>query len=298
VIAPPRMWPHVVIEDGPHIAGLAPGDRVAFAPDDWLFLRSFYWTDNDNGGERRALAIESTPFGHTNGDAWRVKSDAARIEHIDYAGRFGSGAQWQPATSDVIVKEPWTLRIVMDGPPLATVKTFGPHTAVHARTVGATYGQGAFSEWLLPADGARDVLVVTEATDGALTWQSERRRIGVAVAMLRAHAIDDIDREVAAGIVAQMVDTQPLTYVGFDGVARAIDGARSSYREPTRAHIYAHLTRGSVPAQPEGQRRLAEELAATRPAARDEIAHVVRALCADAYARERALVEECGVLAG
>ena len=186
----------------------------------------------------------------------------------------------------------------MDGPPLATTKTFGPHTAVHPRAVGATYGQGAFSEWLLPAHGARDVLLVHEAPDGTITWHTERRRIGVAVASLRAYAIDDIDREVAAGIVAQMVDTQPLTYVGFDGVARAIDGARSTYREPARAHLFSLLTRGSAPETSEGRRRVADELAQTRPATAHEIANVVRAVCADAYAREAALVEECGVLAG
>lgn len=289
----PRLWPHVLIEDGPPIAGLAPGDCVAFAPDDWLFLQSFYWDDDKN-----ALGIESTRFGHTNGEAWRVHGDGPRIEHIDYGGRFGSGARWQPAASDVVVRAPWTLRIVMDGPPLATVKRFGEHTAVHARLVGATYGQGAFSEWLLPAHGARDILIVNEAADGVVTWQTQPRRLGVAVGTLRAFAAEDIDREVAAGIVAQMVENQPLTYIGFDGVARAIDGARSTYREGRRVDVYALLTRGATPTSSEAQRRFADELAATRPATRDEIGNVVRALCADAYAREVALVEECGVFAG
>lgn len=90
----PRLWPHVLIAEGPPIAGLAAGDRVAFAPDDWLFLRSFYWND-----ARRAIAIESTPFGHTNGDAWRVKSadgSQPRIEYIDYGGRLGRAMAARP----------------------------------------------------------------------------------------------------------------------------------------------------------------------------------------------------------
>lgn len=289
----PRLWPHVVFEDGPPIAGLVPGDCIAFAPDDWLFVSAFYWND-----ERSALTVESTPFGHTNGDAWRVKNDPSRLEHIDYGGRFGSGAHWAPAASDVVIKEPWSVRIVMDGPPLATIKTFGPHTAVHARALGANYGQGAFSEWIVPAHGARDILIVNESLDGVITWHTQPRRLGVAVGALRFTAIDDIDPEVAAGIIAQMVDTQPLTYVGFDGVARAIDGARSPYREPTRVHLFALLTRGATPNNAEAERRVADELARTQAATPHEIAPVIRALCADAYAREVALVEECGVLVG
>jgi hypothetical protein len=205
---------------------------------------------------------------------------------------------WQPTESDVVAQTPWRLRIVPDGAPLATVKTFGPHTAVHARVLGMSYGQGAYSEWILPAHGARDVLIVHDAPDGTITWQTQRRRLGVAIDALRTFASSDIDREVAAGIVAQLVDNQPLTYIGFDGIARAVDGIRSEYRQGRRHEVYSVLTRGSTSPSAVVQRDVANELAATRAATPHEIALVVRSICADAYARELALVEECGVLAG
>jgi hypothetical protein len=286
-------WPHVRIEAGPAIAGLEPGDAIAVVPDEWIFLRSFYWSD-----DRFALAVECTSFGHTTGDAWRVRSDPPRLEHVDYKGNFGSGARWEPAPTDIVVKEPWTLRIVLDGPPLATMKTFGPHRAVYPRLVNSTYGQGAFSEWLLPEDGARNALIVTESLKGEVTWRVEPRRIGVPVGMLREAAVDDIDPEIAAGIVAQMEDTQPMTYVGFDGVVRAIESTRSSYREAFLAHLFAYLTTGVRDLSGDAARATASRLASTRPATQQEIANVVRALCADAWAREQAIVEECGVLAG
>lgn len=297
----PRNWPHLLVEDGPAIAGIAPGDRIALVPRARTYVDSVPW---DAG--RQALFVWTSSYDVRAGKAWRVDTDGT-LHHIDHDAE-GSAAPWRsvPDSGHVLQRGPWRLRFVGDGPPLATVKRFGEHVAVHAHHAHAFAAERARSEWILPADDARNILVVEEGHDSALSWFSEPRRIGVELEALRLAAAADgradgraekgLDREVAAGIVAQLTPGAS-SIVGFDGVVRAIDGSRSTLDAPA-LDVYALLTRSrAAPRTAPARAKLAKELAAARVASPVEIAHVVVALCPDAWAREQALVEECGVLA-
>ncbi len=295
----PRNWPHLLVEDGPAIAGLAPGDTIALVPRARTYVDAVPWVD----AGRRALFVWTSTSDVHAGKAWRIDSDGA-LQHVDHDAE-GSGAPWRavPDEGYVVQRGPWRLRFVGDGPPLATVKRFGDHVAVHAHHAHAFAGGRARSEWILPADGARNILVVEESHDGgALSWFSEPRRIGVELEALRIAASVDgraergLDREVAAGIVAQLTPGAS-SIVGFDGVVRAIEGSRSTLDAPA-LEVYALLTRSrAAPRTAPARAQLQKELTAARVAAPAEIAQVVVALCPHAWAREEALVEECGVLA-
>jgi hypothetical protein len=124
----------------------------------------------------------------------------------------------------------------------------------------------------------------------------EALRTAAAAGRGDGHGDQGLDREVAAGIVAQLVPGAS-SIVGFDGVVRTIHGSRSTLDAPA-LDVYALLTRSRAPRSTAAARaKLEKELAATRAATPAEIAHVIIALCPDAWAREQALVEECGVIA-
>jgi hypothetical protein len=301
----PRNWPHLLIEDGPSIAGLSPGDAIALVPRARTYVDAVPW---DAG--RYALFVWTSSYDVHAGKAWRVDADGT-LQHVDHDAE-GVDAPWRlaDAAQAVMQRGPWRLRFVGDGPPLATSKRFAEHLAVHAHHAHAFAGERARSEWILPADDARNILVVEEGHDGALSWFSEPRRIGVELEALRLAAAADgrarsasalgergLDREVAAGIVAQLTPGAS-SIVGFDGVVRAIDGSRSTLDAPP-LDVYALLTRGrAAPRSASARSKLEKELTSTRAASPHDIAQVVVALCPDAWAREQALVEECGILGG
>lgn len=280
----PTLWPQVLVEAGPGVAGVAAGTAIAFAPGEPVHARVDYWQ-----GGRPTLVIEPRALNHSGPEpAWRVLAEPPRLE--SYEMRAGASASaWGPARSDEAVLGPWRVRFLIDGPALAVPKRFGMYMGVHPRVLSFT-GERAFSEWIIPSEGASSVFFIEESEDGTTYWMHEPRRSGVLLADLRVLADAPIDAEVAAGIVAQMSETQPRTRVGFDGIVRAMNGARDWRREGRIVDVYAALTGAT------GERALIEEeLRATRRASPAEIANVVRHLAPDAWARERALVEECGV---
>lgn len=286
-----RIWPHILVEDGPPVAGLVAGDMIAMPADEWMYV----------GLRDGSLDIEHAQHHGPARNAWRVSSETMRLER---------GMYWQKTQQvnhdelhvceedeHVLVVGRWRLRFVLDGPPLATRKLLADRLVCLPHRLGATRGGGPFCEWLLPDRGARDILVVTDVTDVAgstgttRTYKSEPRRSGVTLlALERASGGVGIDASVAAGIVKQMTSTQPLSYVGFDGVVRAVDGTRTSYRERSPAEAFARLRNADGVAA-------VVELGRAVPASTEHIGVVVRALCPAAWTREQALVEECGVLA-
>lgn len=310
MVAPPRNWPHLLVEDGPAIAGIAPGDAIAIVPGARVFVRAIPWLD-----DRPGLFVFNSLHEVTTANAWRVDVDG-RVQYWDYESD-GSNVEWRDVPASVstssstspagvaVTVGPWRLRFVSDGPVLASTKRFGSLTAAHCHHVSAQPADVARSEWILPEDGARNVVVVEDGgAPGDLRWFIEPRRAGVELTQLAAAAhesggIEGIGKELAAGIVAQWVEGETLSIIGFDGRVILQKGARSVVDLPA-VEVYGLLTRPAGRRhrqKPPAASKLQAELASVRPAEPDEIAAAVRALCPEAWAREQALVEECGVFA-
>lgn len=314
--ARPTIWPHLVVEDGPPIAGLEPGDAIAFAPERIVMCGLYKW------GARFELAVR-VEDDHDDGDeerrtiARRVISDPLRLEI-----RHTTLADWSAVAPEqhVIGMGPWRLRFVLDGPPLATVKRFGPHLAAHCRAIGGAnryHGertgmpgeQSIYTEWLLPANGAARSLLVIERPSGEVLHRVRPRMSGVGLFGLETLLYGDrlaalkpvveviggprLDPELAAGIAMQADDDQSgVAYVGYDGVLRHVDDERGASQFGCRARIYARLMRLADLETAKAQ------LATTRAATVEEVGAFISALDPERAARDAALVEECGVLAG
>ncbi len=312
----PSLWPHIVIEHGPAIAGLEPGDAIAFAPTQLLTCNVRAW------GRRFELHVSAREDHGDDGEeerrSWarRVMPEPARLEL-----RLTTHADWSPVepAQHVIDLAPWRVRVVLDGPPLASVKRFGPHLAARCTGIatasryqgerdGEPEERSIFSTWILPAHGAARSLLVIERPSGEILHVVRPRTSGVPVfggglftdgiaAMSRELGRiggAGFDPEIAAGIAMQAEDDQSgVAYVGWDGVLRHLDDDRAQpYDYGCRARIFAWLLRLR-------DLEVAKAtLATTRAASIAEVSAVVSALDPERSARDAAIVEECGVLAG
>lgn len=346
----PRRWPHILIEAGPSIAGLEVGDMLPFSAGSVVNFWASGWSPFTNMQRgpvsRPALTVRVASEVSGDGRAYRFVDDPPRVFRNDapLRGSSSSGSNssnagiggnssngsngnngnnsssnaavsggWIEEPSDLVVNvSKWRLRFVLDGPPLATVRRFGPYVACRPSLVGAALNATvARSEWLIANDGARQTLVVDQAFDGGITWRASPRASGksldevrTSIAHAHAHALDHdttpklIDKELAAGIVAQISDTQRAALLlGYDGVVRSLEplGERSS---GVRARVYRTLTRGESMEWQHSDDEMAAELRATTPASVEQLRAMMHGLFADAAAREAAIVEECAVLAG
>lgn len=316
----PTAWPHVVIERGPPSAGVQAGDAIAFAPRELVTCQAHRW------GSRACLSVGAAhddDGAHVDPDEdkrWichRVLTEPLRLEM-----RRTTHGDWFVDDAKPFAVGPWTLRFVLDGAPLATVKRFGPHLAAHCTAVGRAsrlHGEheslderfSVYSEWLLPANGAARSLLVIERASGEVVYRLRPRRTGLDLSRIEALTMgvslsaallsSDLDPvggarvapEVAAGIAMQADDDQSgVAFVGWDGVLRHVDDVRGPFQYGCRARIFARLMRLKDLDVAKAQ------LAATRAVSVADVGAFVRALDPDAAARDAALVEECGVLAG
>jgi hypothetical protein len=309
----PSRWPHLVIEAGPSIAGVEVGDMLPIDVGAIVSLLLHRWSPfpamQPSPVSRPALYVRAAGRADHNGPAWRVLEHPVRVERTETAMVPESWQVDEPSVTSVrgprgvpahISK--WGVRFVVDGPPLGTVRTFGEHVACRPRLLGTVEeGTLARSEWLVAKGGAREVLLVDQTFDGALTWRTVPRQAGVNIEQLRRavpHEPKVIDKEIAAGIVAQMGATQGATLLGWDGVARPIAPPRGAIQD-ARVHAFLLMTRDSpYDLDDDLVEPAAAELATIRPASVHEIAAVMRSLFPEAAAREAAIVEECAVLAG
>lgn len=340
----PSRWPHLLFEAGPSIAGVEVGDMLPVDVGQYVYLWRHRWSPfpamTPAAVSRPAVQVRVTDRADVvEGRTYRVLEDPPRVERNDAALSGGVWLVEEPtrtgarssAEGVIVSVSKWRFRFVLDGPPLATVRRFGPHVACRPRLVGTTRGgTHARSEWLVANGGARETLVVEQAFDGALAWQTHPRIAGVDIAMLRAALSGEsraLDREIAAGIVAQLDATPGSTIVGFDGVVRvaprsstntygtphaqgaqdaqgaqgaqeALDALDAPDRQDARdGHIRVAAYRLLTANDALDDDTVARELAAVQPATTQEIAAVMRSLFSAQAAREAALVEECAVLA-
>jgi hypothetical protein len=290
----PTIWPQVVIDDGPPIAGIEPGDAIAFAPGKQVFCAAHPL------GERVALRIWSHETELVTLASHRVMSEPLRVERRASAQRTWTILDEPQRT---IAVGPWRLRFVVDGAPLATSKRIGSHLVAHCTGLGTTQrlhgersltpeGELLFSQWVIPSGGATRSLFVIERAPGDLVHVVRPRASGIDLFEMERLAGGALDAEIAAGIAMQADDDHSgIAAVGWDGVLRHLDDTRARFRYGCRARIFAQLTR-TDPA------RAKEDLERMRAASIAEVSGFVRALDPESAARDAALVEECGVLAG
>lgn len=316
----PSRWPHLFLEAGPSIAGVEVGDMLPIEVGKVVYLWSSRWSPflamSPPAVSRPALQVHVTDTPLHNGPAFRVLEHPARVERTETALIHESWQIDEPSITSVrgprgvpAHVSKWGLRFVLDGPPLATVRKFGEHVVCRPQLRGtAEDGTVARSEWIVARNGAREVLLVDQTFDGALTWRTEPRRPGVAIAHIaravphavhashEPHEHKGVDREIAAGIVAQLGETQDQGIVGFDGIVRVAVSDRAA--RAGRILAYAALTRGTTQLDDRAIEAMRAELATIAPASVEQIAAMMRSFFPEAAARDAAIVEECAVLAG
>jgi hypothetical protein len=315
----PSRWPHLLVESGPSIAGIEVGDMLPVDVGQVVYLWAHKWSPFPSMApspvSRPALQVRVVDRPFVNSPAWRIVDEPPRVERSETAMVSDSWFVDEPSITSVrgprgvpVHASKWGLRFVLDGPPLATVRTFGDYVACRPRLVGTVEeGTIARSEWIVASHRARNVLLVDQTFDGALTWRTEPRVAGVHVSLVRyavPHEHKVLDKEIAAGVVAQMKPTQGETLVGFDGVARPVFPPRGGSSD-AREHAFLAMTRETNSGSDANDMNDANALEATRrelaqtpPATIEQIAAVMRSLFPEQAAREAAIVEECAVLAG
>jgi hypothetical protein len=287
-----EIWPQIVLEDGPPLAGLDVGDRIAFPPDRALV---FY--------EQPLLITTVGPRERATGEHWCVNSATRSVEYKPAAGGWGP-ARAQPEGahvrgSDVVSVRGRRFRILVDGPALATVKEVAPNVrAAHATSLRcwSAGDAGTVSTWLQVSRRMRTLVEVEQRERGAPRVRVHTRAVGVSLDELYVLAeAHPFEREVAAGIATRVRDGEPNVAVSFDGEVNSPSAKAEG--GPLRAEVYAKLAYARQPAHDEIG-ALTRELDATAPASSEQLRAIVRGLFPQECAREEALVEECKVLAG
>lgn len=311
-------WPHLLLETGPPIAGVEPGDMLPVNMGDILYLwphewRPFPLTPGQRSPvSRPAIEMRTSERADMSIPAWRIADDPPRVEHSETAARADSWIVEEPSQTGSgtmgvpLTMSKWGFRVALDGPALGTVRRFGEHIACRPRLAGTTRdGTHAASEWLVAQGGARNLLVVEQSFDGAMTWATTPRPMGVHVSLLRRaipHGPHEespfLDKELAAGIAMQLHDRRefPRAHVGFDGLVRTYGAPHGGER--IRLRTFLKLTHGPYDLDDDIEDAALIELASIKPAPIEAIAALMRSLFPVAAAREAALVEECAVLAG
>lgn len=284
------IWPQLLLEDGPPIAGIEVGDAIAIPPD-----RPINAYESAN-----LLLIAPMPYLELRPEAklagWRVDSASGRVERkeVDTA--------WAPAASPTLVLRGRRFRFVVDGPALATVKEFpGKVRVAHARSILSFRAddqreQEAISIWLQVSRRMRNDVLVEERPGSGLRTLVRRRAIGIPVEVLFEVAErHPFEREVAAAIAGGLRDGEPNAAVSFDGDVNSpsdtADGGLS------RADTFARLAYGRRIA-PSELIAMNRELEGTPRATRERLRDLIRGLFPAEHARETELVEQCRVLAG
>lgn len=293
-------WPRILMETGTSQAGIHAGDAFSLEPDHWLFVSAPYSHRNTP-----VLSLHAAINGLTNGIAYRYSSVDERFDELSYAGGM---QHWVPMTTSGLKLGDlgkhgvaWTLRFIDDGPAVTTVRRFGAHLCVNPR---ATWYDAprATSKWtLVRPDGTLGELEVSSslephvlAGDPPLWFRECPRTVGPSLFVSMPPVMRTLDREIAKGITAQMVDKQPPSWVDFDGVVHHHEANGSAHG--FIPSLFWELTRGKRTTTDEERIEAQTEFDATPAASREEVAAVIRALFPNEWRREQQLTEECGPL--
>lgn len=268
------LHPGLRIVDGPVIAGLGPGDAISVVADHLVLLR--------NMGKVPSITSSRSEFAF---------HDSLRFHDRQWQ-RSAAMDDWVPVDTRQITCGPWTLQLVDDVGLLGTVRQSGSFVAVRPTRVWDSELLGPASHWTSVHDHeGRVALGEYFVVDGVTherrnELQRQPRTRGVAVADL-ADAADGgrVDPAIARAITDQFTIPQGWPIVCFDGAVRRIatvDRPGRSFTNPQQA--WELLTDQPWSAAPP-------------PASRAEVAAFVRAHSPVEWTLEKALLEECGLLA-